>query len=375
MGAESGGPTADTTLSRVLGDRHAMIWPSNKPAWRVVVLKHLHKEEGTSPNQDVLERVDIAFLAHHAIADGISGLSFHTSLMKNLPDISTTTSPPTWPMTFNEILDAPPAVEECVNCLSCACTLCNASTACQQQVWAGAGITPELTASFKSMVRVVTVPAHRLGDILQRCKQSNVTLTGFLHALICDSLCRGIPQDQAGFRAVTPFSVRRHTGASDEDIVNHISFMTSYVPRARLNEIGRCETGSASEEHAIIQLAESFSRDIATKVRQLPHGGMVMQLSRIQDLLSHCRNKSGKQRQYTYELSNLGLTSNVVPPKGSGLKLEKVFFTQCGMVTGPAIGFNCVSVRGGPLTISITWQQGVVEESLVEHVARDLERI
>lgn len=225
------------------------------------------------------------------------------------------------------------------------------------------------------MVRVVTIPAHRLSGILQRCKRSNVTLTGLLHALICASLCRGIPEDHAGFRAVTPFSVRRHTEASDEDIVNHISFLTSHVPVAQLHEIEKCEPGSASEEHAVIQLAELFGRDMATKVREFPHGCMAVQLSRIQDLLSHCRNQSGKQRQYTYELSNLGLSSNVVPPKGSGLKLEKVFFTQCGMVTGPAIGFNCVSVRGGPLTISITWQQGVVEESLIEQVARDLERI
>ncbi|KAI9367067.1 alcohol acetyltransferase [Aspergillus egyptiacus] len=354
---------------------HAMTWPSNKPAWRVIVLQHLHDDAETTSDQDMVERLDVAFLAHHAIADGISGLAFHTSLAKNLPDISATTSAPTWPMTFKERLDAPPAVEECFDCLSCACSLCKPSAAVHQPAWAGAGVSAESTASFKTLVRVVTIPAHRLSEILQSCKRHGVTLTGLLHALICTSLCRIISEDYAGFRAVTPFSVRRHTKTPDEEIVNHISFLTSNVPRAQLTEIERCEPGSASETRSIIRLAESFSRDIATQVREFPHGGMVTQLSRIPDLVSYCRDQSGKQRQYTYELSNLGPTSGVSPPTGSGLRLEKVLFTQCGMVAGPAMGFNCVSVRGGTLTISITWQRGVVEEPLVEQVARDLERI
>ncbi|OJK00223.1 hypothetical protein ASPACDRAFT_78153 [Aspergillus aculeatus ATCC 16872] len=375
MSDESGEPTADTILSQVLGDRHGAIWPSNKPAWRVVVLEHLRNKTESNSNQAVLERLDIAFLAHHAIADGLSGLAFHVSLMENLHDISASASPPTWPMAFNETLEAPATVEECVDCLGCTCARCDASPSCHDQVWAGAAVSPGSATIFKSMARVVTIPADRLSGVLRRCKRSNITLTGLLHALICASLHRGIPEDHSGFRAVTPFSVRRHTKASDGDIVNHISYLTSYVPRDQLDRIAQCEHGSASEERAIVELAQSFGRDIGTKVREYPHGSMVTQLARIGDLLSHCRNQNGKPRQYTYELSNLGRAPMVASSKSNGLKLEKVVFTQCGMVTGPALGFNCVSVPGRPLTISITWQCGVVEGSLVEQVARDLEKM
>ncbi|RAH76987.1 hypothetical protein BO86DRAFT_270534, partial [Aspergillus japonicus CBS 114.51] len=258
MSDESGDSTADTILSQVLGDRHGAIWPSNKPAWRVVVLEHLRDQNGPNTNQAVLARLDIAFLAHHAIADGLSGLSFHESLMENLPDISASASPPTWPIAVSETLEAPAPVEERVACLSCTCALCDAPPSCYEPVWAGAAVPPGPTARFESMVRVVTIPADRLSGVLGRCKRSNITLTGLLHALICASLRRRIAEDHRGFRAVTPFSVRRHTQASAGDMVNHISYLTSYVPRAQLDEMDQCAHGSAAEERAIVELAQSF---------------------------------------------------------------------------------------------------------------------
>lgn len=223
------------------------------------------------------------------------------------------------------------------------------------------------------MVRIVTIPAEELSDVLQKCKQAKITLTTLLHVLICTSLRRGINEDVPGFRSVTPMSVRQHTGASKRDIVDHVSFLTSYVSRAELEKIQGCEPGSTAEWEHIIELAQSFGSDISTKAGQFPHGSMVTSLSRIQDLVSHFRSQGGTERMYTYEVSNLGSTSDISPPGGSNLKLEKLIFTQCAVVAGPAIVFNCVSTRGGPLVFSITWQEGIVEGSLVDRVVGELE--
>ncbi|KAM0437838.1 hypothetical protein ACHAPT_002203 [Fusarium lateritium] len=307
------------------------------------------------------------------MADGLSGISFHQSLMEAFQGMPDLTYPPTWPMILTAARDAPAAVEERVNCLPCTCTICTAPSTCKGPVWAGNSISPTPLSNFKSMVRIVSIPAENLSDVLKRCKLSNITLTGFLHALICTSLCRGI-KGIPGIRAVTPFSLRKQTGAAERDIVNHISFLATYIPGKDLSKLEKGEYGSAAEEQDIIQLARSFSSDISTRVKQFPHGSMFTHLNRVNDLLSLCSSQASTERLYTYELSNLGSAAGTPTRTSNRLKMEKLVFTQCGMVAGPAIGFNCASVRGGSFTISITWQRGVVKESLVEHLAKDLER-
>ncbi|RSL41027.1 hypothetical protein CEP53_013016 [Fusarium sp. AF-6] len=362
--------TADVVLNRVLGERHANLWLNNRPAWKVVVIEHVHSPRREDPENSGLTRLDIAFFAHHAMADGLSGIAFHASLMEAFQNILELSYPPTWPMVFTP-KDAPPAVEERVNCLPCTCTICSSPSICKGPVWAGNPISPAPLVDFKSMVRIISISAENLSGVLKRCKLSNITLTGLLHALICTSLCRrfkGIP----GIRAVTPFSVRKLKNASGREILNHISFLTTYVPGTELGKIAGSTLGSAVEEQHVIQLAQHFSNDIGTKVKQFPHGSMFTHLSGVKGFLSLCQSQVGTERLYTYELSNLGSASSIPIQSRNQLKLDKLVFTQCGMVTGPAMSFNCASVRGGSLTISITWEWGVVEESLIEQVAQDL---
>ncbi|RTE82811.1 hypothetical protein BHE90_002741 [Fusarium euwallaceae] len=363
--------TTDVVLNRVLGERHANLWLNNRPAWKVVVIEHIHSPRREDPENSGLARLDIVFFAHHAIADGLSGIAFHASLMEAFQNISELSYPPTWPMVFTP-KDSPPAVEERVNCLPCGCTICSSPSICEGPVWAGNPISPAPLINFKSMVRILSISAESLSDVLKRCKLSNITLTGLLHALICTSLCRrvkGVP----GIRAVTPFSVRKLTNTSAREIVNHISFLTTYVPGTELSKIVGNASGSTVEEQHVIQLAQHFSNDITTKVKQFPHGSMFTNLSGVKDFLSLCQSQAGTERLYTYELSNLGSASSIPIQPSNHLKLDKLVFTQCGMVAGPAMSFNCASVRGGSLTISITWERGVVEESLIEQVAQDLE--
>ncbi|KAG7133429.1 alcohol acetyltransferase FCK4 like protein [Verticillium longisporum] len=108
------------------------------------------------------------------------------------------------------------------------------------------------------------------------------------------------------------------------DILNHISFMTQYVPSAMLEELQATETGSPAESSLILKMASAFASDMKAELGGFPN--------------------------------------------------NNAWANLCGMVAGPALGFNCASVQGGPLIISITWQDGIVEENLVKHVARELEQ-
>ncbi|KAF5643737.1 hypothetical protein F25303_6224 [Fusarium sp. NRRL 25303] len=364
--AGEGEGISDELLSRDLESSHSELWPENKPAWRVVVLKHTNnRKSGRSLT------MHIAFFAHHAIADGLSGVAFHASLMNNLK-LDTTISAK-WPLELNEVQVPPHTIEESVDCLSCNCTVCTTPDKSDDPVWAGGPISTAPTENYVSRVRIVTVPAAPFSDLLRKCKQANVTVTGLLHAIICTSLSNSIKGDIPGFQAVTPFSARRHTGASDAEIVNHISYLTSYISQEELQRFQNSACGSAAEEQHIIDLARRFSNEVATKVKEFPHGSMATKLSQVQEILQECQSQGSTERRYTYELSNLGLVSSICPPEGSGIRLDRLVFTQCGFVAGPALGFNCVSTRGGDFTISITWQGGIVAESVVEDVARELE--
>lgn len=44
------------------------------------------------------------------------------------------------------------------------------------------------------------------------------------------------------------------------------------------------------------------------------------------------------------------------------------------MIAGPAVGVNVASVKGGVLTVGISWNEGVVEDELVDGLAENLAR-
>ncbi len=76
-------------------------------------------------------------------------------------------------------------------------------------------------------------------------------------------------------------------------------------------------------------------------------------------------------------MSNIGVVERPERRDGgdeSGVTLEKSAFTQCGMVADPAIGCSVVGVKGGPLILSLHWQEGVVEEKLMEDMRSFFER-
>jgi hypothetical protein len=83
-------------------------------------------------------------------------------------------------------------------------------------------------------------------------------------------------------------------------------------------------------------------------------------------------SRVGKTPSETYELSNVGALKNEL--EDEKWRIQRVIFTQSGMATGPAVGFNVASVAGGPLTISVSWLEGDIDESLVDELIKDVER-
>lgn len=229
---------------------------------------------------------------------------------------------------------------------------------------------------YISRVHLITIPSNQVQNILKVCRHLSITLTGLLHGLIISYFSRTIPSSQ-GFRAVTPYSMRRFTQTSNDEIVNHISYITTDWKEPLISSVRRTAEGSKEEEAAISQVSSQFQISLLTELSNIPTRGpsALIEISKISDFDKSCEESMKGKRGYTYELSNIGVVE--IPERKEGdlrVRLENLAFTQCGMVAGPAVGCSVVSVKGGPLILSLHWQEGVVGEGFMEDMKGFLER-
>uniref|UniRef100_A0A8H7TWM0 Alcohol acetyltransferase n=1 Tax=Bionectria ochroleuca TaxID=29856 RepID=A0A8H7TWM0_BIOOC len=372
---------ADSVLRQRLEKAHTSFWPAGKPAWRMIVIYHPAEKlllgEAAQSDLETLEerRFDIAFVFHHAIADGLSGLAFHNTIMKHFSLISDASSELKWPLVVDWEVPLPNLVEERID-------LNNPQRPESEQppihgdqpTWPGDIISLPPGNGYRSRVHMAILPPETLGSSLKFCKSRGITLTGYLHGLICVFLSREIAE-APGFRLVTPYSLRQFTKISVQDIAFHAASMAMYLPESDLATIRKTQPQSSEEREHVVQIAKEFSASMA---REVAAASYIDELREVPDAIEFRKSALGilgKRRTKSYEISNLGVGQN--PTTGPDVKpmvLQRLMMTQSGSITGHAFSVNCASVRGGPLTLSITWSNGVVEDELIRSLSLHLER-
>ncbi|EEY16618.1 conserved hypothetical protein [Verticillium alfalfae VaMs.102] len=250
------GVSVDDHLSRVIGAAHSHQWVAGKPAWRTIVSYQASTKSAPGAKEAETSRVtiNVTFLAHHAIADGLSGMAFHMSLMSHLGEVPEVGIEAAWPLSLPHDVPAPASIDHLLGLHDISD---NVSEEVVDPVWAGGAILLPSTTEDTSRVRLITISNDRLLEILDVCKRNRTTLTGLLHGLICVTLLRHV-EDARAFRSVTSYSIRKFTDADAMDIVNHISFITQYVPSAVLDELQATKTGSPAESCLILKMASAF---------------------------------------------------------------------------------------------------------------------
>ncbi|KAK7211637.1 hypothetical protein V2G26_018815 [Clonostachys chloroleuca] len=377
---------ADGVLGQRLEKAHTSFWLVGKPAWRIIVIHHLAEKSflggAARSDSETLEerRFDIAFVFHHAIADGLSGLAFHNAIMKHFSLISNASSEPEWPLVVDWDVSLPNLVEDRID-------LNNPQRPDSEQplmhgdqpAWPGDTISLPPGNGYRSRLHMAIVPPETLGSSLKFCKSQGITLTGYLHGLICVFLSREAAE-APGFRLVTPYSLRQFTKTSAQDIVFHAASMAMYLPGSDLTAIRKTQPQSQEESEHVIKIAKDFSESMA---REVATSSYIDELRDVPDAIEFRKSALGilgKRRTKSYEISNLGVGQNpTADPDAKPMVLQRLMMTQSGSVTGHAFSVNCASVIGGPLTLSITWSNGVVEDELIKslslYLKRSLERL
>lgn len=89
------------------------------------------------------------------------------------------------------------------------------------------------------------------------------------------------------------------------------------------------------------------------------------------------KGKVGKERDHSFEVSNVGVfDSDEHRDEGGrkdGVRVDRILFSQGSNVISPGLVFTVASVRGGDLGIGLTWQEDIVRKGDAEEVLKELE--
>ncbi|RMZ90962.1 hypothetical protein DV736_g1795, partial [Chaetothyriales sp. CBS 134916] len=121
---------------------------------------------------------------------------------------------------------------------------------------------------------------------------------------------------------------------------------------------------SAAHFENLIKRAR-YTTDALAKAASTLQDQPVGLLRFVGNFRSWYEGKLGKARGESYEVSNIMALDPAAATLGAGpqnriVGVEELFYTQPANVTGPAITFNVVSVKGGALNVGVSWQVGAL---------------
>lgn len=375
----------DTTLRRVLEARHSALWPdlNQQPGYQFIVL-------GANRSGTETLTIDIIFAFHHAYGDGPSGVILQRTLLQalNSPAAVPPFNPSTHMLTIDRPCPLPPPQDALINFKISWSFLIKTlwgefgpsflKPSPPEPAWAGQPISlsPESTR-----LRLLSFPTLTASDIISRCREHSTTLTPLLHVLVLHSLAKRLPASAASNHTLTsstPISLRRllppggKQGFDPDKSMGVI--LAAYNHRFSSSTIQQIRSGDASDESFIWDLTSSFAKDLKRKTASLPDDDITALMSWISDYHAWWKKKLGKERESTWEVSNIGAADFTQEDTKAGWSVDRVVFSQSGSVAGSAFSVSVAGVKGGELAVTLSWQESIVDDELLDGLAADLEK-
>jgi Alcohol acetyltransferase len=351
----------ETTHDKPFGD------DGERPLWRIVVIEH----RGSSSNETStrVHTIDVAFFVHHGISDGMSGIAFHLGFLDalNRPAIEKDIPQLADPIVVPPRLVLLPPIEAHPLPLSLffiASTVFKSllSSSADKLLWTGPPIRAENNTTH---LRTLFIPAPIVDSLLRLTRENGVTLTSLLSVVIARLLATTYPEYQR-FSSTTAMSFRRFTGMDKRAMVLYVSSFRHRFSSVR--KVGYIDCGGTFSWDAV--RACKLEIDAATAS---PKNQTVGLLKFLDDYASYLRKKVGSKREYSFEVSNVGVMDGGLDDHAKDVRVKRILFSQSSNVTGGACVFSVASVKGGDLAVGLTWQDGMVEAELASKVLLGLE--
>ncbi|KAH6610021.1 alcohol acetyltransferase [Trichoderma cornu-damae] len=353
-----------------------------RPPWRVAILRP------GSDDENVLARLrgheDVLFAFHHSLMDGTSGRRFHELLLSALALQRKEQLPaePACVLSFPEPPASIPEPQEAVVDFSLSVRFMvgvlwdqfgpSFLKAPKQPVWNAIPI--DFSLPYRTRVRPVDIPPEALSALLAACRSRSVTVTTLLQSLVLASLSSRLASaaEAPAFAGVTSISLRPFTTPSSMDPAYESSLrvlVAAYTHQFSPEAVSALRAPGADTTALIWENARRVKGELAAKLATMPRDDIMAVLKFIGDWFAFWRGRDGKQRADSWEISNIGVLKN---PDGADVKATRLLFTNGAMAAGPPIGINVASVAGSHLTLGLSWQDAVVQDELINHLADDL---
>ncbi|KAM0197277.1 hypothetical protein ACHAPI_005135 [Fusarium lateritium] len=249
---------------------------------------------------------------------------------------------------------------------------------------------PIKTELAKSRLSQIAIAEDSLRTILDACRQHETTLTGLLQTLLFVSMAARVDESKArAFECGTPVCLRQfqQPGTSNIDMnktaINSVVYWPFVFDRGIVatlrQQISDAKTTPELNKHVettVWSAAKTMRERLSAKLKQGAKNDPVGLAKFITNWKSFLMDHT-KSRVMSWEVSNLGVFNGGASEEtASGQqrwKVESAIFTQSASVSGPALTFSAISVKGGVLVVSCSWQVGVVEDELAKGVSADIE--
>lgn len=345
-----------------------------KPGWRLLLMC---TQPGTF--------VDVMFVWNHTNIDGMGSKIFHRTLLNNLsrPSPESPLIPGTRLMTTSVSTNMFPQPQEKLAKHKVTMGFAFSEiwhnfgpssflSSTAKARWAPISPTPYVTAN-----KAINIDAITLKRLLSLCRGNETTLTGLLHGIVLACLSVNLSEGKANaFNVATSMDQRRFMTTEDRrskyasldpanSVQNCVAAMYHTFGREIVSDIraqARVNNWPAQPIHDlephIWRAAKMVKDDIDERLSLGLTNTVVGLMKLVTDWQDYHKTTLKKSREVSWEVTNLGVVDSR-PDAGAeedGWGIEKARFSLCADVAGPAIQLNVTSVKGGNLTVEVSWQ-------------------
>ncbi|RPA98398.1 hypothetical protein L873DRAFT_1740684 [Choiromyces venosus 120613-1] len=366
-------PGEDTTaeLDTVLSEQHSRGFELGRlPGWRCLIFRD-HEDEARDAAAGVgggNGGVWISLIYHHAIADGVSGLALHKSLLVAL-------SQPHKNPTFAGRYVVHPQQKPYPSSLESLIPLPLSLPYIVSQVWSKVYFPPPSPPTLytgnpvpaspnpsntKTIYKSLHFSARALKTLLSVSRRENTTITSLLTAIIAIAIFQAVPSKFDQLTSSTPINLRRYVPTERIQEVVIGSYAASLS-----SEYTRCAPSPSN----LFAIAREHTAQINDRLDAGTADLNVGMLRWVSDFFTFFKEKLGKLREDSFAVSNVGVWDG-----GEDGGVDRVVFSQSGEVVGPAMEWCVVGVRGGGLVLGCTGCEGIVDAHVLERIIEGVRR-
>jgi hypothetical protein len=368
---------------------------SIRPGWRVVVLQH--------PRNDML---DVIFTWNHATTDGMGGKLFHDKLLEALATerhINTTARVGyDRKLYFPSLSDRfPPATESLVDLPTSTGFLLQQAWNETKPHWLFPDPSTTIWAPIRrgscfTKFRVFELNNATLSGVLKTCRARKTTLTAVIHGMVLLSLIKQLGNSTVrAFTSLTAIDQRRFLPSYPASypwlepkttMANYVTNITHEFDERFVAQVQSCLGGqshgellSSAQLDFVWSGAVLVRKDIEKRLHKELRDDRLALMKFVRNARAIFEKDVKKPRLISWAVSNLGVINgatkgdvNVADKIDGSWSIRRAQFTLSAHIPGAVFLVDVMSLKGGELVITCSWQDQVVEDIIADRLMGDL---